>query len=529
MRKLWKNIVLCLVVVSIFVMPISAVRNEMETRKWSCVGGLDQLDQSQTVADSDLHVHAYGLAQGFKPSLSTLTRFQVYISTSFSISGWEYEWYRFSIRKDSLTGTDIVTRTFHSSSLTMGQTGWFEISVNPTVTVSPATPYYIVIYGMDLLNTNGAEVSWWYSLANTYVNGGGYANSGAGFWLPLMGGGDFCFKTYGGGGGGNNPPNTPSTPSGPSTGNPGVSYNYYTSAIDPDGDQVSYQFDWGDGTQSTWSPYYTSGSTAGTDHSWPSGTYQVKARAKDTHGAYSGWSSPRTVTIGGGGNSPPNTPNTPSGPTTGTPGATYTYSTSTIDPDGDQVKYYFDWDDGTGDWTSYASSGSTQSASHSWSSGGTYQVKVKAQDDNGADSSYSSTLTVTITSTNSAPNKPNRPSGSTAGKVGKSYSYTSSTNDPDGDKVYYNFSWGDGTYSGWIGPYDSGLVVTASHAWSTEGTLSIQVKAKDEHGTESVWSDPLTISMPKNKIVNINPLFLQVLENHPHLFPILRQILLYLG
>jgi len=45
----------------------------------------------------------------------------------------------------------------------------------------------------------------------------------------------------------------------------------------------------------------------------------------------------------------------------------------------------------------------------------------------------------------------------------------------------------------------------------------------DEFGAESEWSDSLLVSMPKTK--TIIRLFLTFLENHPHLFPLLRQIL----
>jgi hypothetical protein len=51
----------------------------------------------------------------------------------------------------------------------------------------------------------------------------------------------------------------------------------------------------------------------------------------------------------------------------------------------------------------------------------------------------------------------------------------------------------------------------------------VKVKAKDEYDAESGWSDPLSISMPKNKPY-INTPFLQFLENHLHMFPLLRKI-----
>jgi len=108
-----------------------------------------------------------------------------------------------------------------------------------------------------------------------------------------------------------------------------------------------------------------------------------------TSGTYSG----PTVTA----NNPPNTPSTPTGRTSGYTDITYSYSTSGTDPDGDNVKYIFDWDDGTPQSTTgFVTSGSTASAYHSWSSPGTYYVKAKTVDVNGAESGWSSSLEVTI-------------------------------------------------------------------------------------------------------------------------------------
>jgi hypothetical protein len=81
--------------------------------------------------------------------------------------------------------------------------------------------------------------------------------------------------------------------------------------------------------------------------------------------------------------------------------------------------------------------------------------------------------------------------------------------------------WGDGTDSGWIGPYNSGEEVTKSHKWSEQGNYTIKAKAKDVFDEESDWGY-LEVTMPKNKI--INP-FERFLENRPYMFPILRYIL----
>jgi len=98
-------------------------------------------------------------------------------------------------------------------------------------------------------------------------------------------------------------------------------------------------------------------------------------------------------------NAPPNIPSIPSGPTTGFINTPYTYSSATTDPEGDQVAYWFDWDDTTNSgWTSFVPSGTSGSATKQWTSPGTYQVTAKAKDINGGESGFSAPLTVVISS-----------------------------------------------------------------------------------------------------------------------------------
>jgi hypothetical protein len=122
------------------------------------------------------------------------------------------------------------------------------------------------------------------------------------------------------------------------------------------------------------------------------------------------------------------------------------------------------------------------------------------------------------------PEKPDVPQGPTKTGVNKEHIYTTSTTDHDGDELYYLFDWGDGKYSGWVGLYNSGETAEASHTWTEQGDYEIRVKAKDDHGVQSEWSDPLPISMPKNKQLIDLPFF-NFLEKFPRLFPILRNIL----
>jgi len=133
---------------------------------------------------------------------------------------------------------------------------------------------------------------------------------------------------------------------------------------------------------------------------------------------------------------------------------------------------------------------------------------------------------ITLISTNydsaspGAPNRPSTPSGPSSGVPDTQYTYSTSTIDSEGDQVYYWFDWGDGSNSGWKGPYDSGVTCEASKTWGRQGTFSVKVKAKDIEGHESSWSNSLSVKMPKSKTFSLdffNDLFQR--------FPMLQRIL----
>jgi hypothetical protein len=96
-------------------------------------------------------------------------------------------------------------------------------------------------------------------------------------------------------------------------------------------------------------------------------------------------------------NQAPEKPETPDGPSSGNIGTEYTYSTSTSDPEGDQVYYWFDWDDGSNSgWIGPYNSGEECTASHTWSSQGSYEIQVKAKDSNGVQSEWSDSLAISM-------------------------------------------------------------------------------------------------------------------------------------
>jgi CubicO group peptidase (beta-lactamase class C family) len=109
-----------------------------------------------------------------------------------------------------------------------------------------------------------------------------------------------------------------------------------------------------------------------------------------------------------------------------------------------------------------------------------------------------------ITSDNKAASIPQKPTGTLNGNIGVEYNYTTTTTDPEGENVSYLFDWGDKTNSGWTEYVPSGTEITVSHIYSRKGSFSVRVKAKDSYGTESRWSEPLSIIMPRYKIASNN-------------------------
>lgn len=104
------------------------------------------------------------------------------------------------------------------------------------------------------------------------------------------------------------------------------------------------------------------------------------------------------------------------------------------------------------------------------------------------------------------------------------YTYSSSTTDPEDEQVSYWFDWGDDTNSGWVGPFDSGDTGSATHTWLKMGKYEIKVKAKDIHGMESAWSDPLPIKMPMLSSTPLTTLLHHIGERFHRFFPVLQNL-----
>jgi hypothetical protein len=184
-----------------------------------------------------------------------------------------------------------------------------------------------------------------------------------------------------------NPPNIPKKPSGPVLGKVGVEYEFTTSTDDPDGEDLRYVWDWGDESPHQWTDYIKSGDEITVSHIFEkNGTFEVRVRSEDIHGAYSYFSDPLIVEITVD-NNPPSDP-VIRGPSSGSPDKEYEYTFTSSDPDKDEVCFYIDWGDSDLEQTDFVSSGESVKIKHVWSEEGSFTIKVKAVDESDAESDW---------------------------------------------------------------------------------------------------------------------------------------------
>ena len=208
------------------------------------------------------------------------------------------------------------------------------------------------------------------------------------------------------------------------------------------------------------------------------------------------------------------------GPYTGGIGEEITITGSAADGN---LPYLYEWDlDDDGEYDDDAG----KTITNSWDVAGDYIIRLKVTDEDDK-YAYDYAAVHVDAGENMPPNQPEKPQGPSKGKVGVIYTYNSTTTDPNGDQIFYLFDWGDGTDSGWIGPYDSGEEVEINHKWTTRGSHSVKVKARDHPNlAESVWSESLPITMPKSKI-SPNTAFTKLLLRLVDIFPVIAKILGY--
>jgi len=97
------------------------------------------------------------------------------------------------------------------------------------------------------------------------------------------------------------------------------------------------------------------------------------------------------------------------------------------------------------------------------------------------------------TAANTAPNIPSSPIGFSRTTTYVELPFETSATDPEQNLLWYQWDWGDGEISDWLGPYTSGDLTANFHMWSQVGLYEIRVRVKDPFGEETSWSEPANL------------------------------------
>jgi hypothetical protein len=321
----------------------------------------------------------------------------------------------------------------------------------------------------------------------------------------------------------NKPPYAPEKPSGPSVGWENTVYEFSTKSYDPNNDEIKFGWDWNDDFEvDELTGFYESWETASIYHSWSNGkVYQLRVLAIDSKGLTSEWSEPLRVEING------------------------PYGKSGMDVEewslGHVYSNYFDHYETQELISTLRSGGNVVAAvatiittvatmcgvpldiaSATALAGAIIRLSVEVINmmDRGM-GIYIRTYVIEVGDVpvcctsyiwsqsvdanegkspedNQAPNAPAKPEcDSNLFIAGKEYSFTSKAVDPEGDKVTLLFSWGD-NYT-WTDFCDSDQEITVQYIWEEKGSYTVKVKAFDEYGNESDWSEPFTLEVSKSK------------------------------
>lgn len=147
--------------------------------------------------------------------------------------------------------------------------------------------------------------------------------------------------------------------------------------FDPDGDSVSYLFDWRDGSDTSWTGPVPSGAGCVRTHAFPdTGSFAVRVRARDGR-QETAWSEDFAVHVGEFG---PFVPHRPSGRDSVAVGDSASYVTVAGHPLKRRVAFQFDWGDVVGDWSGFVDAGELYPARHAFTRGGLALVRARAKD-----------------------------------------------------------------------------------------------------------------------------------------------------
>ena len=384
---------------------------------------------------------------------------------------------------DGATGIDVDADLSWTCSDPDGDTVYYDVyfdTVNPPVT-KVSSGQTATTYDPGIMNF-GTTYYWQIVAFDTF----GATTNG-----PI-----WSFTTYG-----NNPPYVPSNPD-PPDGATDVDLEADISWTggDPDGDDVTYDIYFGSANPPPLKEWDYIDTTYDPGTLVLNTQYYWKIVSEDEHGLTTDgplW----TFTTGE--NDPPYVPSDPDPPD----GATDIELDVTLcwtggDPNpGDPVSYdlYLDSTDPPAVFKRDLTE--TCYEVNDLSHGTKYYWKIVAKDSHGGETEGPVWEFETIGSGNNAPSKPGI-SGPLIIYPNTPYEYNFVATDLDGDNLYYQIHWGDGTMEDWTGPYLSGETAYFSHTWTVSLTLIIiKATARDIYG-ESGPQATYYVLVPRSRELN---------------------------
>ncbi|NNE34804.1 MAG: PKD domain-containing protein, partial [Rhodothermales bacterium] len=239
---------------------------------------------------------------------------------------------------------------------------------------------------------------------------------------------------------------------------------------DSDGTLVSYSWSFGDGA---------TGSGQSGAHTYTSpGDYTLQLTVTDDDGASNSQSV--TVTVNEGVNEAP-AANFSATPLSGNaPLLVSADASASTDADGTIVSYAWSYGDGT--------TGTGQAVDHTYTSPGTYSLRLTVTDDDGAVNAS----TVTITVVGGGNQSPSASFVATPLSGNAPLTVTgdaSASTDPDGSIVSHSWDFGDGV---------TGSGETISHTYLTAGTFTLMLTVTDNDGQVSTTSQTVRVNSASN-------------------------------
>ena len=236
------------------------------------------------------------------------------------------------------------------------------------------------------------------------------------------------------------------------------------SSNDPEGDNLTYHWNFGDGNAS---------STAFTNHTYANaGTYTAVLTVTDTAGQTD--QANVIISVSSPVNQPPVASAT-ANPQQGTAPLTVNLNGSATDPEGDSLSYSWDFGDGN--------TANNASATHIYTSAGTYIATLTVTDS--ANNMDTVSFTITVSQADNQPPVASATVNPLQGSAPLTVNLNGSATDPEGDNLSYSWDFGDGNAS-------NDAVTT--HTYSNAGTYSVILTVTDSAGNTDIATVVVTVT-----------------------------------